>query len=273
MKNLIKKFILSLTWAFLAFSPVFWNTDASLAEETGSWLIIPENIDITKRYILSEMKDLRVSLETLKREVFVELQAKEIWAIDKALSYSSNAVSFFSILITILVTSMWIVGWKTISELKKWIKDSMDRETQKIIDNFQEKIIDLEKEQKINILWRQFHSSASEIEKLLVLDKVYNLRPESQHALVERSNIYLSMGLYEKVIEITSIIISSDRRKHMTQALFNRASAYAMLEKIDSTANDLSKLLQIAPDYRDHILENKYFEKVLKNQRIKEILR
>ena len=211
MKNLIKKFILSLTWAFLAFSPVFWNTDASLAEETGSWLIIPENIDITKRYILSEMKDLRVSLETLKREVFVELQAKEIWAIDKALSYSSNAVSFFSILITILVTSMWIVGWKTISE--------------------------------------------------------------SQHALVERSNIYLSMGLYEKVIEITSIIISSDRRKHMTQALFNRASAYAMLEKIDSTANDLSKLLQIAPDYRDHILENKYFEKVLKNQRIKEILR
>lgn len=269
----MKKIIIGLFIFTFYFSTVLWATEKNVEVSKTEAIIIPTDLSHTERFFISELKDLRSALESLKREIFIEIQAKEIWSIDKALSYSSNAVSFFSILITILVTSIWIVWWKTISDLKKWIKESMDRETQKIINNFQEKILELEKEQKINILWRQFNSSESDKEKLLILDKIYTLNPGSQYALIERSNIYLSMWLYEKVIEITSIIISSERRKHLNHALFNRAAAYSQLEKIDNAINDLLSLLQIAPDYKDNILENKYFESMIKNHRIKELLK
>lgn len=258
-----------LTFILIFFTIFSWKIFAA-EEET---IVVPKDLSFTERYMLDDLKQLRSTVESLKREIFVEIQAREIWAIDKALSYSSNAVSFFSILITILITSIWIVWWKTIWDIKKSTKESMDRETKKIIENFQEKIQELEKEQKINILWRQFNTSESDKEKMMLLDKIYTIRPESQYALVERSNIYLWMWLFDKVIEITSIIINSDRKKHLSQALFNRACAFSQLNQIENLINDLKMLLQISPDYKNVVFENKYFENNIKNPRIKELLK
>lgn len=269
----MKKLFLSLIILLLSFGFTFWANEEKIKISENENMVLPTELNFTERFYLWELKELRSALESLKREIFIEIQAREIWAIEKALSYSSNAVSFFSILITILVTSIWIVWWKTISDLKKWIKESMDRETQKIIENFQEKILELEKEQKINILWRQYNTSESDKEKLLILDKIYNLNPGSQYALIERSNIYLSMWLYEKVIEITSIIISSERRKHLNHALFNRAAAYSQLEQIEIAINDITSLLQISPDYKENIIENKYFEEIIKLPKVRNLLK
>jgi hypothetical protein len=69
----------------------------------------------------------------------------------------------------------------------------MDRETKKIISQFQKKIEELEKEQKINILWRQYNTSDSDKEKINILDRIYYLKPESQFVTIEKSNVYLSM--------------------------------------------------------------------------------
>lgn len=242
----------------------------SAEEET---IVVPKELNFTERFYLNELKELRSSVETLKREIFAEIQNRELWTIDKALSYSSNAVSFFSILITILITSIWIVWWKTMRDIKNSTKESMYRETRKIIDNFQEKIALLEKEQKINIYWRQYNSSESDKEKMTILDKIYTIRPESQYAMVERSNVYLSMWIYEKVIEITNIIISSERRKHLAQALINRAAAYAELEDIENSIKDLKWVLSISSDYKDNIIWNKHFENIIKTNKFKELLK
>lgn len=253
------------------FSSVFALSEEEMLENNNT--IIPKNLTLTDRYLLDDMKQLRTSVETLKREIFMEIQDKEIRAIDKALSYSSSAVSFFSILITLLVTSIWIVGWKTVKDIKETTRESIDKETKKIIENFKEKIEELEKEQKINILWRQYNASEVDKEKLEILDKVYALKPESQFALLERSTIYLSMLQFDKVVEITSIIVNSGRKKHMWQALLTRASAYASIDKIDNCINDLISLIQISSDYKENILENKYFEEVIKNPRLKNFLK
>jgi hypothetical protein len=69
----------------------------------------------------------------------------------------------------------------------------MDRETKKIISNFEEQIAELEREQKINILWRQFNVADSDHEKMNILDRIYYLKPDSQYVTIERGNVYLSM--------------------------------------------------------------------------------
>jgi len=62
----------------------------------------------------------------------------------------------------------------------------MDRLTKKIIDNFEEQIIELEKEQKVNTYWRQFNVAENDNEKSDILDKIYLVKPESEYAMIER---------------------------------------------------------------------------------------
>jgi len=89
------KRILLICFFFLSFSS-FVN-----AEEVKT--NIPDEINLTDRFILSEMKELRIDHETLKRELFREVHDSEIEAIDKALSYSANTVNFLFVLITIII--------------------------------------------------------------------------------------------------------------------------------------------------------------------------
>jgi hypothetical protein len=249
----IQKIILFLV-LLIPFYNSYWN----------SWdIIVPKEINWTERFILNEIKDLRISYETLKRELFTELQKRELDTVDRALSYSANTVNFFFVFFTIIFMLFWVVWWKTIWDIKKSTKETIDKEAEKIISNFQNKIEELEKEQKVNILWRQFNVTDSDKDKMDILDKIFYIKPESEFATIERSNVYLSMWVYEKVIELTNLILASERTKHHPQALYNRACAFVSLWKNEDSLNDLTNLLNISPDYKDIVLESDYFKKII----------
>lgn len=262
----MKKTILLITLFILSIFNVYW---ANLEEEK---IIIPEEINWTERYILTELKELRIWIEWIKREIYSEIQEKQLETVDKALSYSANTVNFFFVFITIIVMWFWIVWWRTIWDIKKSIKESMDRETKKIITNFENQIAELELEQKVNIFWRQFNIAESDNEKMKMLDKIHFIKPESQYVTIERWNTYLSMWLYEKVIEVTDSIISSERTKHQPHAFYNRACAYNWLGNTEKVISEISHLLQLAPEYKDVILESEYLESILNNTKIKKLL-
>ncbi len=260
----MKKIILFLS-ILLFFT---FNTHAN------TWnIIIPDDISWTDRFILTEIKELRTWLEWIKREIYSEIQNREIEAVDKALSYSANTVNFLFVFITIIIMWVWVVWWKTIWDIKKTTKESMDRETKKIITNFQNKILELEKEQQVNVFWRQFNLAESDIDKMDILDKIYKLKPESQWVIIERWNTYLSMWLFEKTIEISDQILSSDSAENQQHALYNRICAYANLWDIDKAVSDINHLLQLSPEYKDIILDSPYLVDTLKNPKIKNLLR
>ena len=260
----MKKIIISLTLALFCTLNVNANT----------WeVVVPDEISWTSRFILTELKELRSSQEQLKREIFVEIQKRELETVDRALSYSANTVNFFFVFLTIVIMWFWIVWWRTLWDIKKSTKESMDRETSKIISNFQKKIEELELEQKVNILWRQFNILDSDKEKMSILDRIYYIKPESQYVSIERSNVYLSMWLYDKVLELSEWIISSERAKHQPQAYFNRTCAYALLEEDNNAIDSLTHLLNLAPDYKDSVLESPYLEGFITNWTVKKLLK
>ena len=263
-------------WLFVI-SIYFTNTYANMSQEeentsTGQ-IIIPEEISWTDRFILTELKELRIGQEEVKREIYTELQNRQLETVDKALSYSANTVNFFFVFITIVVMWFWVVGWRTLWDIKKTTKESMDRETKKIISNFEKQIAELEKEQKINILWRQFNVADSDHEKMNILDRISYIKPDSQYVAIERWNVYLSMWLYEKVLEVTEPIVSGDRTKHQPHAFFNRTCAYYGLKNIDNMVIEMTYLLQLAPEYKDIILESEFLSPALTNPKVKKLLK
>jgi len=271
----MRKFLL---WLLLWFT-IVWNVYGNISEEeeiiekNEEKIIIPDEITWTDRFILTELKELRIWQEEVKREIYTEIQNRQLETVDKALSYSANTVNFFFVIITIILMWFWVVWWRTIWDIKKSTKESMDRETKKIIVNFENQIAELEKEQKINIFWRQFNTADSDVEKMSMLDRIYNLKPDSQYVSIERWNVYLSMWLFEKVLEVTETVISWERTKHQPNAFYNRACAYHWLWNIEKVISEISYLLQLAPEYKDIILESEYLEPILNDKRIINILK
>lgn len=269
MKKTILFFIISIfCFSFYSTSFALENTNSQSGE-----VYIPDEIDWTQRFILTELKELRIDQETIKREIYQYLQDREIGVIDKALWYSANTVNFFFVLLTILVAGFWVVWWKTIWDIKNATKQSMDRETKKIISQFQEKIEELEKEQKINIFWRQYNTSESDKEKINILDRIYFLKPDSQFVTIEKSNVYLSMWLYDKVIELTEPIVAWERAKHQPQAFYNRACAFNGMWDKENTILAINNLISLSPDYRETIQESEYLSNIMKNPKVKELLK
>lgn len=267
-----------LLWLFLFASLVFnvyWNVieEEEIVPKQEEKIVIPEEITWTDRFILTELKELRIGQEEVKREIYTEIQNRQLETVDKALSYSANTVNFFFVIITIILMWFWVVGWRTIWDIKKSTKESMDRETKKIIINFEKQIAELEKEQKINIFWRQFNTADSDVEKMNLLDKIHNLKPDSQYVTIERSNVYLSMWLFEKVLEVTDNIIAWERTKHQPHAFYNRACAFNWLKNTEKVISEMTYLLQLAPEYKDFILESEYLEDIINNTRVKKLLK
>jgi hypothetical protein len=106
-----------------------------------------------------------------------------------------------------------------------------------------------------------------------ILDKIHQLKPDSQYVTIERGNIYLSMWLFEKVLEVTEPIISTDRTLHHPHAFYNRVCAYNWLWDIEKVISEITYLLQLAPEYKDIIIDSEYLESVLNNDIIKDLLK
>jgi hypothetical protein len=106
-----------------------------------------------------------------------------------------------------------------------------------------------------------------------ILDKIQQLKPDSQYVSIERGNTYLSMWLFEKVLDVTETIISTDSTMHHSHAFYNRVCAYNWLWDIEKVISEITYLLQLAPEYKDIIIDSEYLESVLNNDNIKELLK
>ena len=234
------------------------QTDADISSvDTG--LIIPQEIDWTERFIITEQKELRVDLEKMRREMMTEIQNKELTLIDRALSYSANTLNFFFIFLSIMLMGLGVVGWKSISDAKKSIKDGMEGEIEKVVSLFQKKIDKLERQQKVNILWRHFYSSENDAEQLDILKNIEEISPSSDTLHIERSNVYIRMESYDQVIELCTTILN--KNFDTPQALYNRACAYAALGDHEKAEEDLFHLMKISPEYQSMIDEEPILKK------------
>ena len=227
----------------------------------GAQSILPAETDWTERFILSEQKELRTDLEKLRREITIQIQQKELSAIDRALSYSENTLNFFFVFLSIILMGLGLIGWKTISDAKKNIHENMEKEIKKVIGGFQAKIKKLEQEQEVNILWRRYYSSESAPERLEILKQIEDLAGSSEGIDIELSNIYLELESFDKVLELCDRILQ--KNFDIPLALYNRAISLCEQGDADRATEDLKHLLKISPDYQENILSEPRFEGLL----------
>lgn len=251
---------------------------------SGSQIIVPDDINWTQRFILTELKELRIQLESTRRELNQELNERELATVDRALSYSWNTVNFLWLIITMAVTGFWLVGWRTMKDVRENLTTNFEKEVQKRVKAEHRKLEDfmkkfeqdqlqqsqdilqnqefIRKKQEAWYLWSQYNREENSSSKLELLEKVASIWLEEDDILIhtEKSWIYLELALWDKVIESADkwLEISGDN----TTLLYNKASALVMLIETNEAVKVLSNVIWVNPGMKQEILEDPMFENI-----------
>jgi len=249
---------------------------------SGSQLIVPDDINWTQRFILTELKDLRIQLESTRRELNEELNSRELATVDRALSYSGNTVNFLWLIITMAVTWFGLVGWRTMKDVRENLTTNFEREVQKRVKAEQKKLEEfmrkfekdqleqsqdilknqefIQKKQEAWYIWSQYNREENATSKLELLEKISFIWLEEDEILIhtEKSWIYAELALWDKVLESADkwLEISSDN----TTLLYNKASALVMLEQAEEAVKVLTNIIWVNPSMKEEILDDPMFE-------------
>ena len=257
---------------------------SEVATSTGTQVVIPDDITWTQRYILSELKELRTELERTKRELNVELNNRELESVDRALSYSSNTVNFLWLIITMAVTGFWLVGWRTMKDVRVNLWKNFEKEVQKSVRVQQKKLEEfmsvfqeqqmahsaeilenqenIKKKQEWAYYWSQFNREEDLVIKLELLDKILNLALEENDliVLVEKAQIYIALWLWDKSLENAEkwLEIASEN----IPLLQVKAISFVMLENTEEALRVITNILVMKPSAKEELIENTLLEEL-----------
>jgi len=283
-----------LTWFFItvlfvsfSFADDQQDYEILVESDTASWtqLIVPEEINWTQRFILSEMKELRVDLEATRRELNEQLNKRELETVDRALSYSWNTVNFLWLIMTMAVTGFWLVWWRTMKDVRENLTNNFEtqiqknvRMQQKKLEEFMEKFEEEQLSQSKEILenqenmqrkqewayyWSQFNREEDSVVRLELLEKISALDVEEDELIIltERSSIYIVLWLWDKALEVAErgLELASEN----TSLLYTKAEAMVMLEDSEWALRTINNLLVIKPSLKEDILEDPTFENLV----------
>jgi tetratricopeptide (TPR) repeat protein len=238
------------------------------------------------------MKELRTQLEATRRELNEELNKRELEAVDRALSYSGNTVNFLWLIMTMAVTGFWLVGWRTMKDVRENLTNNFEaqiqknvRVQQKRLEEFMQKfeqeqlsqskeILEtqelMQKKQEWAYYWSQFNREEDGVVRLELLEKIawLNVEEDELIILIERALIYVSLGLWDKALETSDrwLELSSEN----TTLLYTKAESLVMLEESEEGLKVINNVLVVKPSMREEIMEDPTFENL--RQDIEEIV-
>ena len=259
-----------------------------VSEETNgekTQLIVPEDIDWTQRFILTEMKELRGDIIGYKKEIESMLHQKELALVDRALSYSANTVNFFFVVLTIAIMAIWLFGWKTVRDLKENLSIRFEKEVEKRIGAEQKKLeafmlkfeddqlkqsqailenqAFLQKKQEAAYYWSQYNREENSAQKIDLLESISSIGIQEDEILIliEKSSIYIELELWEKALESSEkgLEISSEN----TALLYTKAKALMMLENTEDARTVLINILWLNPAMKQEIIEDELFHPLI----------
>lgn len=242
----------------------------------------------TEYFILDEIRDLRIRIETVKREVNQDLNAREFRISDRALSYTANAITYFSFFLTLALGLFAVFGWRTVKDLKNSAKSIVETESNKLLEEFKgrletieadlkekgEEIIsnqeELERVQMINALWVQASRENDDRQKLDILEQIREANPDNPEALVAKAASYLRLDIPDQALEMCNdaLDISPDH----ASAIYNRACSYAQLGRVEESLQDLHYAIQLSEHFKETAANDRDFESLRKNKEFKALI-
>lgn len=231
---------------------------------------------LMERYILDELKSLRIEQQDLERRMTIQITDRELEVADKSLNYANVTVTYFFYIIAGVASLIALIGWQSLKEIKHNTKEMADQRLDKIAQEYEKKFVALERDLKrktriisennreieiineVHNLWLRAQNQQTPEQKLEIYDEILKIRPGDLEALTYKADAAMEMQEFHWAMSLCNRVLEVDDQN--AHALYQRACAYARLGSESQAIEDLRRSIEASASMRDLISDETDFE-------------
>jgi len=253
------------------------------AEETIAALEQPLYSPFTERYLLDEVKNLRQQIADARVELTEKIVDKEIEVASKAMTYSTDTVTYFFYLIAGASTLLVLIGWNSLREVKERVGNFANDEIRRITASYEKRLDKLEAElhhksrhiaqaqeeieltNEIHSLWLKASQENTAQSKIAIYDQILQLRPDDVEALTYKADAALLLGQAQWASSLANRALDIDPEN--SHALYQRACAFAESDSTEEALRDLQHAIDKSDSLRLQAGKDPSFDSLHDNPR------
>lgn len=235
-----------------------------------------------ERYILDEIKSLRQENQSLKAQVTKQIAEAQLESADRAIEYTTSTINNIFYIITAAASLLVLLGWRSLADIKNSLKSDMAKKIHTLTTDYEvrlqqietkmterSKVIietqqDITNTNSIHSLWMRAGLEKSEEDKILIYDEILILKEDDIEAMTYKADALLEIGEVRWALNLSNTAIEYDDEYSL--AYWQRACAYAKLDKQTEALKDIEKALDLSDTLQDELLNEKHFENLHDNK-------
>lgn len=244
---------------------------------------------LIERYVLDELKSLREQQADLKKETIEKITKSELNSTDRAMEYTVDTTNNIFYTITIAASILVIVGWKSLSDIKKNVESITEKKVNKITSDYERRLTELEHDLKkradellstqdrltktiqMQRIWRRASLEDKPEEKIQLYDQILKLEPNNVEAITHKADSLLDIGEMRWANSLSNKAVEIDKGYYL--GYWQRACSNAQLENYNDAFDDIEKTIELSSEIdRNELLTEPMFEKLKSQKRFEEIL-
>ena len=235
-----------------------------------------------ERYVLDELKQLRIDQAKSKQEIIQQIVDREIASVDRGVEYATSTITYFFYLIAAATSLMVLVGWSSLREIKEGARNFADAEISKVVQEYEQRLISIEDElrekrsqieknreeiemtQEIQSLWLRAQQDSSPANKIAVYDELLKLRRDDCEALTYKADAVLELGEPQWAVNLCQQALKIDPDN--SHAFYQLACAFTVMEQFDEAVRYLAEALNRSDSYVEEIRQDPALEALVNNE-------
>ena len=263
------------------------------AEQAINALDKPLYTPFIERYMLDEVKALRVELQAQRAEFTEKYSHAQLESSDRAINYTTSTVNNMFYIIAAAASIFALVGWSSLRDMRKKLNEVVDSKLTKISADYENRLYNLEQYLKdrteriisaqeeisrtntMHSLWMRAGLEATPQAKIDVFDQILEIHAEDIEALTYKADTVLELDEPEWALNLCDKALSLN--PDYAYAHYQRACANSTLGHLEIAHDDLKHAIELSSTYLEeartdesltNLRDSEYFETLIDSQSV-----
>ncbi|MEJ2043999.1 MAG: hypothetical protein P8X74_11680 [Reinekea sp.] len=248
---------------------VVLKSDTEAANQTVEQLDQPLFAPFTERYILDDLRSLRTEMAAQKVELLQQIMDREHSAIDRAITYSTDTVTYFFYIVAAASSILVMVGWTSIRDVRERVQSFANTEITKLITEYEDRLANIEQQlllktqdieenreeiaqaRETQALWLRAQQESHASGKISIYDQILKITPDDAGALTYKADAVLELNEPQWAINLCSQALVIDSNN--SHAYYQMACAYSLMGYPDIAMKNIRQAISINSSYREDL--------------------
>lgn len=270
---------------FFCFVAVASESIEQKAQKEVGILKEPMYEPLVERYLLDEIRSLRIEQQGLKVEMHEKIAQARIDVSDRAMNYMTSTVNNIFLILTAIGSLIALLGWKSVRDAKEQSKLIVQQKLEEITKEYTGKLATIETEMQkrsqeiiinqeniarsnaIHALWRRSNLEDNLQAKVEIYDQILDIDKNNVEALTYKADTVLELGQKDWALNLCNKAIELDDA--YAYSYWQRSCVHAEMGNIENALRDITKAIKVSPVFANDIDSESSFDSIRNKEAFK----